>query len=241
MPSVSAHKIRGLFVTGTDTGVGKTLVAAGLCAAFRRSGIDVGVMKPFETGFVSSTSDSDFLKKAAGVEDSLESVTPYRLKFPLSPFAAAQIEGVPIHLSRIDRAFAALSKKHHGLIVEGAGGLLVPITRKATMADLAVRLRVPLLIVARTNLGTLNHSLLTLEVAKSKGIPVVGIVFNHLAKRKGLAEKMNVATIRPFLDVPILGEIPYASFYGNREGRTERLRQLIERNVDMGPIRALFL
>jgi dethiobiotin synthetase len=241
MPEMSERKIRGIFVTGTDTGVGKTLVAAGLCASLRESGVNVGIMKPIETGFVLSTSDSGFLKRTAGVEDSVESMTPYRLKLPLSPFAAGRIEGIRIDLRRIDRAFGRLLKRHRGLIVEGAGGLLVPITRNTMMADLAVRLGTPILIVSRTNLGTLNHTLLTVEAARSRKIPVVGVVFNNLVQKRGVAEETNVATIRPLLTVPVLGEIPYAPFYNKSEADPERLRQLIERNVDMRRIRSLFL
>jgi dethiobiotin synthetase len=230
---------RGLFITGTDTGVGKTLVAGGLAASLRNSGVDIGVMKPIETGFSLRSSDAFFLKRMADAGDPLENICPYRFKFPLSPYTAAQLEKASIRLDKIRHAYHRLMKRHQGILVEGAGGLLVPITRKTTMADLALRLNLPVLIVARTNLGTLNHTLLTVEVAKRRGIKVLGVILNHLAQRRGLAEKTNRAVIKNFLSVPILGEIPYAPFLkgGNRKG--EKIRIWVETHVDIERIRSL--
>jgi dethiobiotin synthetase len=230
----------GLFITGTDTGVGKTLVTAGLAASLRSSGIDIGVMKPIETGYSPRFSDSAFLMRAAGVEDPIDCVSPYRFKFPLSPFAAATMEKIPIHLRKIERAFHRLLRQHRGVLVEGAGGLLVPITRGSLMVDLALRLDLPLLIVSRTNLGTLNHTLLTVEVAKRRGIKVAGVIFNHLVERKGLAERTNPEVIKPFLGVPILGEIPYAHFLEEKGLKGEKIRDWIKAHVDMSQIRSLF-
>jgi len=233
------RKYKGLFITGTDTGVGKTLVSVGLVTSLRESGIDVGVMKPIETGFKLSSSDATFLKRAAGVSDSLESISPYRLKHPLSPFAAAQLEKVSIRFKKIKGAYQRLSKEHQAVLVEGAGGLLVPITRKKTMADLAIQLKLPVLIVSRTSLGTLNHTLLTAEVARCRGIPVVGVIFNHLVQKMGLAERTNSSTIRHFVDVPILGEIPYASFLKNKVRNDERIKEWVESHVNMNRIRSI--
>ena len=230
---------RGLFITGTDTGVGKTIVAAGLAASLRHSGFDIGVMKPFETGFSLRSSDAFFLKSMAGVSDPLETITPYRLKHPLSPFAAAQIEKVSIRFEKIKRAYRTLLKKHQALFVEGAGGLLVPITREKMMADLALYLRLPVLIISRTGLGTINHTLLSVEVARQRGIEVTGVIFNHLGPRRGLAEKTNPSVIRHFLNVPILGEIPYAPFLRKRGRDGEKIRRWVEAHVDMDRIRSI--
>jgi dethiobiotin synthetase len=232
-------KYRGLFITGTDTGVGKTVVAVGLAASLRNSGVDIGVMKPIETGFSLRSSDAFLLKRMAGVDDLLDSITPYRLKHPLSPFAAAQIERVSIRLEKIRQAYRRLLKKHQAVFVEGAGGLLVPITRKITMADLALCLDLPLLIVSRTNLGTLNHTLLTVEVAKGRGVKVAGVIFNHLVQRRGLAEKTNPSVIKDFLGVPILGEIPYATFLKGGNRTNEKIRKWVETHVDMEKIHSL--
>jgi dethiobiotin synthetase len=136
------------------------------------------------------------------------------LSFETSPltFTAAKIENVSIRFERIARAYGRLLQNHHALLVEGAGGLLVPITRKKMMADLALYLKLPVLIISRTGLGTINHTLLSVEVARQRGIGVAGVIFNHSGPRRGLAERTNPSVIRHFLDVPVLGEIPYASF-----------------------------
>ena len=231
---------RGLFITGTDTGVGKTIVAAGLVASLRHWGFDIGVMKPIETGFSLRSSDAVFLKKTTGVQDSLDSICPYRLKHPLSPFTAAKIEKVSIRLERIARAYEGLLQKHQALLVEGAGGLLVPITREKMMADLVLHLKLPVLIISRTGLGTINHTLLSVEVARQRGVEVAGVIFNHLGPRRGLAERTNPSVIRHFLDVPILGEIPYASFLKGRYRNGERVREWVEAHVDMDRIRSFF-
>jgi len=233
------RKYRGLFITGTDTGVGKTIVAASLVASLRHSGFDIGVMKPIETGFSLRSSDAVFLKKIAAVKDSLDSICPYRLKHPLSPFTAAKMENVSIGFERIARAYGELLQNHQALLVEGAGGLLVPITREKMMADLALYLKLPVLIVSRTGLGTINHTLLSVEAARKRGVEVAGVIFNHLGPRRGLAEKTNPSVIRHFLDVPILGEIPYAPFLKRKERIEERIIEWVESHVDMNRIRAV--
>jgi dethiobiotin synthetase len=234
------REYKGLFITGTDTGVGKTIVAAGLAASLANSGMDIGVMKPIETGFSLRSSDAVFLKKIAGVKDSLDSICPYRLKHPLSPFTAAQIENVSIRFGRIARAYEVLLQNHQALLVEGAGGLLVPITREKMMADLALYLKLPILIISRTGLGTINHTLLSVEVARQRGIEVAGVIFNHLGPRKGLAERTNPSVIRHFIDVPILGEIPYAPFLRGTYRNGERVREWVDAHVDLDRIRSIF-
>jgi dethiobiotin synthetase len=212
------RRYKGLFITGTDTGVGKTLVGAGLVASLRNSGMDIGVMKPIETGFSLRSSDAVFLKKMAGVNDSLDSICPYRLKHPLAPYTAAKIEKVSIRFERIARAYGRLLLNHRALFVEGAGGLLVPIT----------------------GLGTINHTLLSVEVARQRGIEVAGVIFNHSASRRGLAERTNPSVMKSFLDVPMLGEIPYAPFLRKRSPDGEKISKWVETHVDMRRIKAFF-
>ena len=219
--------------------MGKTIVAASLVASLRHSGFDIGVMKPIETGFSLRSSDAVFLKKIAAVKDSLDSICPYRLKHPLSPFTAAKMENVSIGFERIARAYGELLQNHQALLVEGAGGLLVPITREKMMADLALYLKLPVLIVSRTGLGTINHTLLSVEAARKRGVEVAGVIFNHLGPRRGLAEKTNPSVIRHFLDVPILGEIPYAPFLKRKERIEERIIEWVESHLDMNRIRAV--
>src|SRR5262247_1970348 len=154
--------MRSFLVTGTDTGVGKTLVAGGIAAALARRGIDVGVMKPFATGAIRVggrlvSEDAQFLKKAAGVDDPLDLINPSCLQPPLAPAMAARIAKKPIDLDKVWAAWRTLKARHSTMIVEGVGGLLVPLVTGFTVADLARRWNLPLVIVTRPTLGTINH------------------------------------------------------------------------------------
>ena len=196
-----------MFVTGTDTHVGKTFVACGIAEALRRRGVDVGVMKPVASG---AGDDARELIKAAGVSDPLDLVNPIRLKEPLSPHLAARREGKRVDVRRIDRAYRELARRHDVMIVEGAGGLLVPIRDGFTMADLAKRLGLPLLIVARDALGTINHTTLTVEAARSRGLKILGVVVNRSRQgRPDLAERLNPAAIAQAARVKVLASVPW--------------------------------
>jgi len=204
-----------LLVTGTDTGVGKTLVSGGLAAELARRGAPVGVMKPFATGARSVrgrlvSEDALFLQSAAGVDDSLDLINPICLKPPLAPPMAARVAKTRINLSRVWSAYQTLRRRHPILIVEGIGGLLVPLITGWTVADLARKLRLPLLIVTRPSLGTLNHTALTVHAARSHGLRILGLVLNsaHPA-RKGLAERLNPDALEQFTGITVLGEVPY--------------------------------
>lgn len=195
---------RGLFITGTDTGVGKTYIAAGLASSLRRRGIDVGVMKPAETGCPVRAgrmipADALRLMRAARVADALDLVNPYRFRNPLAPAVAAEFDGKKIDVKRIRAAYRRLASRHEFMIVEGAGGILVPFEGSRTFIDLAAALGLPVLVVARPGLGTINHTLLTVEALKRRGLALAGIVINHSRKGKaGPAEKTNPAVIGTF-------------------------------------------
>ena len=207
----------GIFITGTDTGVGKTYVARGIAAALRAQGVNVGVMKPVETGCAKRAgslvpSDAMALMKAAGTDDSLSLVNPYRFGKPLAPLTAAELEGKRIDPDKILAAYRALSRKHDYLIVEGAGGVMVPLLRKYLYIDLIEALNLPVMIVARPGLGTINHTLLTIEALRSRGVNIAGIVINYTQNGKhGLAEKTNPTIIEELSGVKLLGVIPYGS------------------------------
>lgn len=189
------------FVTGTDTGVGKTVVAAGLAAAFRRRGIDVGVMKPVATGGARISEDAQLLIAAAGTRDPLDLVNPVCLAPPVAPLLAGDV-----NLGRVLQAFRTLAKRHEMLIVEGIGGLLVPIRRRFFVADLIRKMALPVVVVTRPALGTINHTLLTVEAARSRGIRILGIVVNHHDRS---APSIDAATLASIAGVPLLGEVPY--------------------------------
>ncbi len=204
-----------IFVTGTDTGVGKTVVAAGIAAALARRGVDVGVMKPVASGGRRRgtrcvSEDAELLRRAAGVRDPLDLVNPVCLRPPLAPSVAARVSGVPIDLRRVWKAYRTLSATHDCVIVEGVGGLLVPIRDCYPVARLVRRMGLPLVIVARPTLGTINHTALTVLAARTYGLAVRGLVINHHARfKRGLAERLNPAALETETRVPVLGEVPW--------------------------------
>ena len=182
--------IRGIFVTGTDTGVGKTRIAGGLVRRLRAAGIPAMPMKPVQTGAVR---DARGRLVAPDVDEALalaalalspeerDALATYVFEPACSPHLAARVAGVRIDLARIAAAAARLAERHGALVVEGAGGVLVPLGRTATMLDLAVALGLPAVVVARAGLGTLNHTLLTVESLRRGGVPVRGVVLNDAA------------------------------------------------------------
>jgi dethiobiotin synthetase len=200
---------RGLFVTGTDTGVGKTLVACALARGLHSRGVDVGVMKPVETGVgPSGPADARALRQAAGVDDALELLCPQAFALAAAPCVAAAAEGRQVDRRPVDAAFDALSSRHEFMLVEGAGGLLVPLAEGFSMADLATGLGLPLLVVARAALGTINHTLLTLEAAGRRSLRVAGVVISHSGGVLSDADARNLGALRAALGPRLLGEVP---------------------------------
>lgn len=199
----------GFFVTGTDTGVGKTVVACALVRALRARGLDVGAMKPVETGVGDAGPlDALALRAAAGEVDALEDVCPQRFALPAAPTVAAAAEARAVDLATIEAAHARLAARHDWLVVEGAGGLLVPAAIGVSMADLAARLAHPLVVVARARLGTLNHAALTLEAARHRGLRVAGLAISHADGALCPADAANLEVLRADPGAPLLGEIP---------------------------------
>jgi dethiobiotin synthetase len=199
----------GLFVTGTDTGVGKTVVSCALARGLRKAGLDVGVMKPSETGVTTSGPlDALALRDAAGVDDPLSLICPLQYTLPAAPEAAAASEGRPVSIDEIDRAYHALAARHEVLLVEGAGGLLVPLSEDFDMADLAARLELPVLLVARAELGTINHTLLSVEACLRRGLELVGVVISHSGGELSEADARNLQLLRARLGDLLIGELP---------------------------------
>jgi len=223
---------RGYFITGTDTGVGKTVVAAGLTALLRNNGLDVGVMKPVSTGCISRQGkrialDARFLLRAAGAEDPIDLVCPYRFRAPAAPLVAAEEESEAIDLDRIEGAYRLLSNRHWIMVVEGIGGLLTPISPGESVIDLAKRLELPLIIVSSTRLGTLNHTLLTVRGAQQAGLIVLGVIFNRPDPgSRSFAEKTNPAVFSRLCSVPVLGAVPFMRGISVEEGRLGGIRNI---------------
>ncbi|MGH9394048.1 MAG: dethiobiotin synthase, partial [Terriglobales bacterium] len=183
---------RGVFVTGTDTGVGKTVVAALLCLRLPRA----HYWKPIQCGADPST-DREEVARATGLEPARLLAEAYRLALPASPNIAAAAAGI-----RIERARLHLPAAQGPVVVEGAGGVLVPLNDSETMADLMAWLALPVVLVARTALGTINHTLLSLEALRARGLPIQGLVLN------GEPVPATTATLRAWGGVPLLAELP---------------------------------
>ncbi len=204
----------GVLITGTDTGVGKTFVACGLAALLRDFGYRVGVMKPAETGCAERDGelfpdDAVRLKEASGCDVPLEKICPYQLREPLAPSIAAERAGVTIDIDRLMDVYHEISSGHDITLVEGAGGLMVPLLPSYTYADLAKVLKLPLIVVAANRLGAINHLLLTLEHASCKGLPVLGYVLNQLDSPLSLAAETNREVLANLSAAPCLSELPF--------------------------------
>lgn len=206
--------IRGLFVTGTDTGVGKTLVAGALAAALRAEGVDVGVWKPVQSGALPSDSNSDAkrLLRYAGLDEEPGAVAPFSFEAPLAPMLAARQSGVSLALRDVIAAGKALAGRYGALLVEGAGGAAVPLAEGALTADLIAALRMPALIVARSGLGTINHTLLTAAFLRQRGVRIAGVILNDGERADPLTDpsiESNAKWIAAFGGLRVLGRMPF--------------------------------
>jgi dethiobiotin synthetase len=234
--------MKPIFVTGTDTGIGKTVVTCGLTAFFSlRKGFDVGVMKPLEAGLTLHGKellprDAILLKEASGSQDDLSLINPYCFESPLAPETASQLEHVRIDLEMLDRIYSQLRASHDLLFIEGAGGILVPIMRNFFYVDLMKRWDVRALVIARLGLGTINHTLLTCRYLKQEGIPVAGVILNDNEDKKDLAAKTNPDMIARYLDVPLLGVFPHLEPVPKGLPDRALLADLIEKQIDTDPI-----
>ncbi|MFH1860655.1 MAG: dethiobiotin synthase [bacterium] len=232
--------LSGIFITGTDTGVGKTLIAGGLAGAWHQMGYDVGVMKPVATGGIlinGELTSTDLLFMQAATcpcpKDEKNLCMPYCLKTPAAPAIAAQVEGIEIIPEKIIEAYSELANRHEIMVVEGIGGLLVPITYNYLVADLVMDLHLPLLIVSSSKLGTINHTLLTIECAKHRGIEVLGIVINtpYPSESPTVAEQTASEVLRKVTDVPVLGIIPWTSFVNVEAGKCGDVVEIIKKHL----------
>jgi len=204
----------GVLITGTDTGVGKTFVACGLAALLRDFDYRVGVMKPAETGCVEKEGqpfpeDAVRLKEASGCDVPLEKICPYQLREPLAPSIAAERAGVKIDIDHLLAVYNEISAKHDMTLVEGAGGLMVPLLPSYTYAEFAKVLKLPLIVVAANRLGAINHLLLTLEHASRKGLRVLGYVLNQIDSPLSLAAETNREVLANLSAAACLAELPF--------------------------------
>lgn len=202
-------KRTGIFVTGTDTGVGKTEVGRAAVGLLRGEGLSVSVMKPIETGVgPEGPLDALALREAAGVPDAIDLVCPHQFSLPAAPNVAAEEEGRNVDLPLIMSTYETLRAQRDFIWVEGAGGILVPVTDDFSMADLAKALALPVLLVARASLGTINHTLLSLAEIDRQNLECVGVVLSHSAQQTSEADLKNLGTLRKTLGPRLIGELP---------------------------------
>ncbi|HZV81260.1 MAG TPA: dethiobiotin synthase [Geobacteraceae bacterium] len=202
----------GIFITGTDTGVGKSVVSAALAILLRQRGVKVGVMKPVTSGCIEMdgrliSEDAELLAAGAGIAVTDE-VAPYLLREPVAPSAAAEKDGIRIEFSRILAAYHSLVDSYDFIVVEGAGGLMVPLAGGLLVADLVKLLALPLMVVARPGLGTVNHTLLTCFAARQLELDLRGVVVNGFPQNPGLAESTAPHMIDSLSGAPLLGRFP---------------------------------
>lgn len=203
---------RGIFVTGTDTDVGKTFVTAGIAAVLHNQGVDVGVFKPMMSGVKREDpkSDASILKKFSCDKRPLEEINPYQFDEPLAPYVAQKRQGDIILLGEVLDHWEQSKNSHEFMLVEGAGGLAVPLGKDFFVGDLAYHIGFPILVVARPGLGTVNHTFLTISYARTIGLEVIGVIINGLNEMtSGVAEETNPALIEEVCNVPVLGIIPH--------------------------------
>jgi dethiobiotin synthetase len=216
---MTAH---GIFITGTDTGVGKTVVACGLVRALRKAGARVSVMKPVASGSLRTpeglrNEDALALMEAAGLDDLTlyARVNPYCFEPPISPHIAAEADKIEIDVDLIRHEFEQLAASADWIVVEGAGGWLAPLNERETMADLASALAIPVLLVVGLKLGCLNHAQLTRLAVRAHGVPLVGWVASAIDPQMSHLEA-NLESLERLLGEPPLAAVPYLSDGGMR-------------------------
>lgn len=222
--------MNSLFVTGTDTDVGKTYVTAGLAASIRKKGVDVGIMKPFAAGSVQKkgfkSNDVEVLSKAAKVNDEECLVNPQFFPIPASPYTAWKNLKIKPNVKTVLSSFKRLQELHEMLLVEGMGGLMTPILKDYFIADLVKEMKIPSVIVARSRVGTVNHTVMTCRMCRAFRIPVKGIIINHYGG--GYPPKELTRDLQELTGIQVLGSIPFLKNLSDAY-----LHRIFERNINL--------
>ena len=231
----------GVFITGTDTHVGKTVVAAGLALTLRSRGLCVGVMKPVATGcegFADRLISHDAVYLWEAAENEYPPLTnPSRFRHPLAPHVAAALESSQVDIKGIHQAFHELQKHYDYVIVEGIGGIFVPLTKDYYVANLIRDFQLPIIIVANTGLGAINHTLLTIDAALVRGFDIKGVIFNRLhTTNVSLAEMTNPKTIHELTGIPVLGSLPEIPEINVEQCRYGPLQAIFEERIRVDKI-----
>jgi dethiobiotin synthetase len=231
--------VKGIFITGTDTEIGKTTIATSLASLSRNNGCDVGVMKPFATGERAystkyKSKDSALLAKAAQVNDPDEEINPFFYSVPTAPFTASKIQSEKEpSVEDALRIYRKLAAKHDFMIVEGIGGIMVPLTKKQYVADFAKLLGLPIVIIAGSKLGTINHTLLTVKVCRDFGLNMLGIIINGMPQGASSLKRQTIETIRELSNIRILSIIPFV-----KKSSIKHVSYILQRDLNINNILA---
>ncbi|MBN1125043.1 MAG: dethiobiotin synthase [Sedimentisphaerales bacterium] len=221
-------KARGLFITGTDTGVGKTLVTGGIARSLSQKGVKVGVFKPVASGCRHEreglvSSDAEFLAFASDTDLSLSVINPVTFAIPAAPVVCEEREKRQVDFEAIAIAYRHLCKVSDFVLVEGIGGVRVPISRDVDVLDMMKGFRLPVLVVARPGLGTINHTLLTIDAIRNSGLPLAGLVINgYDTARAGIAEETVADVLKEWGHIPLLAVVPWDPASNVEQGRLSR-------------------
>ena len=225
--------LKSFFVTGTDTDVGKTYITAGLAVTFRKMGLDVGVMKPFAAGTAQKkgfkSEDIKILSKSAQVNDPENLINPQFFKIPASPYTAWKKLKIKPKVSTILSSFKKLSKLHETILVEGMGGVMTPILKDYYITNLIKELNIPALIVTRSKIGTVNHTIMTVKMCEKYKIPVKGIIINNFDA--GYPIKQLTSDLQNLTGVKVLGSIPFL-----KDLNSVSLYRIFKKNIDLKPL-----
>ena len=222
--------MQSLFVTGTDTDVGKTYVTAGLAASFYEMGVDIGVMKPFAAGTAQKkgfkSEDVEILSSAAHVADAENLINPQFFPIPASPYTAWKKLKIKPKIVTVLSSFKKLSKLHDALLVEGMGGVMTPILKDYFITDLIKDMKIPTVIVTRTKVGTVNHTLMTVKMCQKYKIPIKGIIINNFDD--GYPVNQLTKDLENLTSIKVLGSVPFIKDMSNAS-----LNGIFQKNIDM--------
>ena len=225
--------MKAYFITGTDTGVGKTVITAGLAGSMRKLGVDVGVMKPIATGITQKTGfkslDVGIIVEASRTKDSEDLINPVFLPIPTSPYDATKLLSLPVDMPLILTTFTKLLSIHDVLLVEGIGGIMTPITKNFFVVDMIKAMDIETIIVTRATLGTLNHTMMTYQSCKDFGIKVKGLVINNFDEKGSAAEKNAPITLHEITGLDILGVVPFIKDYN----KIDTMIEMVGKKVDV--------
>jgi len=223
--------LKSIFITGTDTDVGKTYITAGLAVTLRKIGVDVGIMKPFAAGTPQKkgfkSEDVEILANAAQVNDSESLLNPQYFPIPASPYTAWKNLKIRPKVNSILSSFNKLSKIHSMMLVEGMGGIMTPILKDYFVTDLIKSMKIPAILVTRTKVGTINHTIMTVKMCEKYKIPIKGIIINDFDS-DGYKPKELTRDLKNLTGVPVLGTIPFVKDLSDGS-----LYRIFKKNLDL--------